>query len=100
MKKIRASDSVNGNMTRLSGRWLTIGLCVALAACSSVNSALQRERTAIAMLAPTEGNTASGVVEFEQDGDEMVVRLRIEGLTPNGLHGLHIHEKGDCRADG
>lgn len=98
MKKIRASDSVNGNMASLLGRWLMVGLCVALAACSSVNSALQRERTAIAMLAPTEGNTASGVVEFEQDGDEMVVRLRIEGLTPNGLHGLHIHEKGDCRA--
>jgi Cu-Zn family superoxide dismutase len=98
MKKIRASDSVNGDMQSLLGRWVTIGLCVALAACSSVNSALQRERTAIAMLAPTEGNTASGVVEFEQDGDEMVVRLRIEGLTPNGVHGLHIHEKGDCRA--
>ena len=98
MKKNRASDSVNGDMESLLGRWVTIGLCVALAACSSVNSALQRERTAIAMLAPTEGNTASGVVEFEQDGDEMVVRLRIEGLTPNGVHGLHIHEKGDCRA--
>lgn len=63
-----------------------------------MNSALQRERTAIALLAPTEGNTVSGVVEFEQDGGEMVVHLRIEGLTPNGLHGVHIHEKGDCRA--
>lgn len=79
-------------------RWATVGLCAALAACSTVNSALQRERTAIAMLAPTEGNTASGVVEFEQDGDEMLVRLRIEGLTPNGLHGVHIHERGDCRS--
>lgn len=75
-----------------------VALCAALAACSTMNAALQRERSAIALLAPTQGNTASGVVEFEQDGNEMVVRLRIEGLTPNGLHGLHIHEKGDCRA--
>ena len=63
-----------------------------------MNSALQRDPTAIAMLAPTEGNTASGVVEFEQDGDIMHVHLRIEGLPPNTTHGLHIHEKGDCRA--
>ena len=50
------------------------------------------------MLAPTEGNTASGVVEFKQDGDEMRVLIRLEGLTPNARHGLHIHELGDCRA--
>ena len=80
------------------GRWIMVGLCAALAACSGVNSALQRDPTAIAMLAPTEGNTASGVVEFEQDGDIMHVHLRIEGLPPNTTHGLHIHEKGDCRA--
>ncbi len=80
------------------GKWVAVALCSVLAACGSVNSALQRDRTAIAMLAPTEGNTASGVVEFEQDGDTMRIHLRIEGLTPNGRHGLHIHEKGDCRA--
>lgn len=98
MIKIRASVSVSGDMGRMSRRWIAVVLCAALAACSSMNSALQRERTAIAMLAPTEGNTASGVVEFKQDGDEMVVHFRIEGLTPDSLHGVHIHEKGDCRA--
>jgi Cu-Zn family superoxide dismutase len=79
-------------------RWLMVGTCAVLTACSSVNTALQRDPTAIAMLAPTEGNTASGVVEFEQDGDVMHVRIRVEGLTPNARHGLHIHEIGDCRA--
>ena len=78
--------------------WFTVGFCAVLAACSSVNSALQRDPTAIALLAPTEGNTASGVVEFKQDGDIMHVHLRIEGLPPKSSHGLHIHEKGDCRA--
>jgi Cu-Zn family superoxide dismutase len=79
-------------------RWLVIGSCAVLTACGSVNTALQRDPTAIAMLAPTQGNTASGVVEFKQDGDEMHVRIQIDGLVPNTRHGLHIHEVGDCRA--
>ncbi len=79
-------------------KWLVFGACAVLTACGSVNTALQPDPTAIAMLAPTEGNTASGVVEFQQDGEEMYVRIRIEGLTPNAVHGLHIHEIGDCRA--
>ena len=78
--------------------WLVVGCCAILTACSSVNSALQRDPTAIAMLAPTEGNTASGVVEFRQDGDTMLVSIRIDGLEPYASHGLHIHEIGDCRA--
>ena len=64
MKEVGARDSVNGDMGSKAMRWVAVGLCAVLAACSSVNSALQRERTAIALLAPTEGNTASGVVEF------------------------------------
>ncbi len=85
-------------MATILGRWFIVGLCIALVACSGVNSALQRDRTAIAMLAPTEGSTTSGVVDFEQDDDAMHIRVRIEGLTPNGIHGIHVHEKGDCRA--
>jgi Cu-Zn family superoxide dismutase len=80
------------------GRWLVVVFCAVLTACASVNSALHRDPTAIAMLAPTEGNTASGVVEFRQDGDTMQINIRIEGLEPNAVHGLHIHEIGDCRA--
>lgn len=98
MKKNAAFVSATGEMASMSRRWIIVGLCAAVAACGSVNSALQRDPTAIALLAPTEGNTASGVVEFRQDGDTMHIHLRIEGLSPNASHGLHIHEKGDCRA--
>jgi len=79
-------------------RWLATGLCIALAGCSSVNTALQRDPSAVAMLAPTVGNDVKGVVSFTQDGDVLRVHVRIQGLTPNSAHGLHIHEKGDCRA--
>jgi len=98
MIRVCANASASGGMASMFRTWFTVGVCAALAACGSVNSALQRDPTAIALLAPTEGNTASGVVEFKQDDELMHVHLRIDGLVPNSIHGLHIHEKGDCRA--
>ena len=80
------------------GRWFAIGFCAVLAGCTSVNSALHPDPTAVAMLAPTQGYTARGVVNFTQDGKLIQVHVRVEGLTPNAAHGIHIHEKGDCRA--
>jgi Cu-Zn family superoxide dismutase len=87
-----------GRFAKMISRWAVLGLLAALAACSSMNAALHREKTAIAMLAPTEGNIASGVVNFSQDGDIMQVDVRVDSLTPNSMHGLHIHIVGDCRA--
>lgn len=52
---------------------------------------------AVAQLNPTQGNKTSGTVSFKQQGDKLVMDARIAGLTP-GLHGFHIHEKGDCSA--
>ena len=52
---------------------------------------------AMAQLAPTQGNKVSGTVTFVQSGDKLKVFAEVSGLTP-GLHGFHIHEKGDCSA--
>jgi Cu-Zn family superoxide dismutase len=68
--------------------------CSLLAACSSI---AVRALTASANLGPTKGNQAAGTVSFIQHGDKVVVDAHITGLTP-GLHGFHIHEKGDCTA--
>ena len=65
-----------------------------LAACSHMSL---RSPTAKATLAPTRGNQASGTVTFVQRGSTVVVDAHISGLSP-GLHGFHVHEKGDCRA--
>jgi superoxide dismutase, Cu-Zn family len=54
-------------------------------------------QTATATLAPTAGNTASGLVSFTQKGDTVTVTAKLSGLAPGG-HGFHIHEKGDCSA--
>jgi Cu-Zn family superoxide dismutase len=53
---------------------------------------------------PAEGQTTTagaskkpvyGVVEFEQQGDTVVLTGKIEGLGQNTQHGFHIHEFGD-----
>ncbi|MBI2307594.1 MAG: superoxide dismutase family protein [Rhodocyclales bacterium] len=69
-------------------------LIAALAACATGQPSGPR---AEATLAPTQGNTASGIITFQQNGAKMMVRADVSGLPP-GAHGFHIHEKGDCSA--
>jgi Cu-Zn family superoxide dismutase len=53
--------------------------------------------TAKAVLAPTQGNSVSGIVHFSQVTGGVKIVADISGLTP-GEHGFHIHEVGDCSA--
>ena len=52
---------------------------------------------AVAVLTPTQGNTANGVITFTkvEGGVRVVVNL---SNVPPGDHGFHIHEFGDCSA--
>lgn len=50
-----------------------------------------------AIMAPTQGNKVAGKVTFAKSGEKLMVMAEVSGLTP-GLHGFHIHEKGDCSA--
>jgi Cu-Zn family superoxide dismutase len=52
---------------------------------------------AVATLNPTQGNAAKGTVSFVQQGEEVMIDARFDGLPP-GMHGFHVHEKGDCSA--
>ena len=53
----------------------------------------------IAVIHPTEGNSAHGVVTFTREGDDVRVQATVNGLDPESNHGFHIHEFGDCSAD-
>lgn len=54
-------------------------------------------RMAMASLGPTQGNAVRGLVVFHQMADgQVMVHARVSGLKPNGEHGFHVHEKGDC----
>jgi len=51
---------------------------------------------ATATLEPTTGNTAKGIVHLTDVGEGNVeVQVDLTGVPP-GVHGFHIHEKGDC----
>ena len=89
----RAGDRDPGGL-RMWKVVVVAACCVWLAGCSSMSV---RSLTANANLAPTKGNQASGTVTFVQHGETVMVEAHLTGLSP-GLHGFHIHEKGDCTA--
>ena len=72
-------------------------LAAAVAVLAGCGSMSLRSATATATLAPTKGNQVSGTVNFTQKGDKVLVAARVTGLKP-GLHGFHVHEKGNCTA--
>lgn len=51
---------------------------------------------ATAILAPTTGSKVTGRVNFTQTASHVVVSGEVRGLKPNGEHGFHVHERGDC----
>ena len=57
-------------------------------------------KEAIAVIHGTKGNEkVHGTVKFsEAAGKGVSVVAHLEGLSPNGTHGFHIHEFGDCSA--
>lgn len=67
-----------------------------LGACASTGTG----PSATATLAPTSGQTAAGTVTLTQLADGSVrVQVDLTGV-PAGMHGFHIHEKGDCGDNG
>lgn len=56
----------------------------------------QPTAVAVSELQPTQGNSVSGHLRFEQWGAKMHVKGEVRGLAPNSEHGFHVHAKGDC----
>ena len=79
---------------RLPTFTLTAAAVVFLGGCAGMGGGAGAE--AVAELRPTAGNSTSGTINFTQQGDGVLVKLRISGLKPGQEHGFHIHEKGDC----
>ena len=59
-----------------------------------------QSQPAIANLQPTKGNQAKGTVTFTptDDANKVKVQVHLSQLKPGSVHGLHVHEKGDCGA--
>jgi len=54
--------------------------------------------TAVAVMEPRSASEVRGSVTFtEAEGGGAAVKLDLTGV-PEGVHGFHVHEKGDCSA--
>lgn len=69
-----------------------LAIALFLAAAITTSSLLAAE--AIAVIQPTQGHKARGVVTFTKVEHGVRIVADLQGLTP-GTHGFHIHEYGD-----
>jgi len=53
---------------------------------------------AVAILQPRADSELSGMVSITETADGVLVTAEIAGIAP-GMHGLHLHELGDCSSD-
>lgn len=75
---------------------ITSATLLVLAACAHAPSGPM----AMATLQPTSGQTAQGTVHFQELGNGSVkVQVDLSSVAP-GVHGFHVHEKGDCGDNG
>lgn len=73
---------------------LTAGILLLASACAHKDDTPY----AWAMMEPRSDSKVSGKVTFRETTDGAVkVQVRING-APTGVHGFHVHEKGDCSA--
>ncbi len=71
-----------------------IGLGVLLLGAVTRTESAHHLKRAVCVLVPTAGNSASGIVTFEETGNGVRVKATLTGLSP-GKHGFHIHEFGN-----
>ena len=82
------------SLPALSAILLSLGVARATAADAMANAQPMAPTAAIAVLVPGSGSSVHGTVTFTQEHDGVRVKADVTGLTP-GLHGFHVHEKGD-----
>jgi Cu-Zn family superoxide dismutase len=77
---------------------MLLGFALCAAGCSM--KPVAAGPAAVATLASISGSSATGDVHFMQLADGSVeVKVDITGASP-GIHGFHVHDKGDCGDNG
>lgn len=54
---------------------------------------------AVAILHPTKGNKATGMVKLMANDKGLSFEANFEGLPPGGKHAFHVHLLGDCSGE-
>ncbi|MBS8227535.1 superoxide dismutase family protein [Vannielia litorea] len=77
-------------------RFQSLPLAVALSLLAATGAAAA---TATATLAGPDGTTMGTVMVEDTGSGQALVTVTLEGV-PTGAHAIHIHESGDCSAEG
>ena len=78
-----------------TGLLLVIIISTMLMAATTIYAYEDATHDAIATLKDAKGNTV-GLANFTKEASDLVrINVNASGLTP-GLHGIHIHNKGNC----
>ncbi len=93
---------VNVFRSKTSMLLLLIAVTTVLASCDAVQDFADllpppQSAGAHAVIDSTSGSEVTGTAVFEQTGDTITLTVEIQNAEP-GLHGVHIHEFGDCSA--
>ena len=73
-------------------------LILAVAALGLAGCATWTPATAVAVMEPRSDSQVRGTVSFtETEQGGLAVKVDLSGV-PEGIHGFHVHEKGDCSA--
>ena len=81
---------------------LLIGISLALVGCERVRQhtdvlSTPTAKQAVARIDPASDSGVTGMAAFTQNGTQITFTIEIQNATL-GLHGVHIHETGDCSA--
>ena len=68
-------------------------------AAAAVPTAKAEPRTLEVKIEAKSGSKLSGKATLSETEGGVQVALSVEGVTPGGDHGAHVHEKGDCSAE-
>ena len=78
--------------------WLAFISATSGGAPARAGESFENVTTAVAVLRPTKGNGAEGIVVFSPTDGGVELSVRIWGLPSGTRHGFHVHEFGDCSA--
>ena len=70
---------------------VTIMLALVVVACAPT----EQIKPVLVMMEPKSDSTATGVIALSQTNDLVTIKIDMTGVSP-GMHGFHIHEKGNC----
>ncbi len=78
---------------------LCAAVSIVLAGCEQIEKVVStsQSKKASAIINPSSGSEVSGTATFTQTGQNVMVRIEVENVSP-GEHGVHIHQYGDCSA--